>query len=211
MALLKLIIAGKILLVFDTGNITFIRNENSTKEVSINYSNGTGQILNAGQQLYSIGIAGNSGYLEITSKSTVTLSGSGVIVFNVTHFPTSTEANKSLSFIYDSSTVNLNLTYNSNPITTDIIIQIDNRIVRSFTPQDFTSAYSDYDNDAISQVAIFGDVTGYKYNGDQYIAGTYFAVSNSTLLNYTPLDQNSGYEFNNTWKAKDSQGNISIN
>lgn len=211
MALLQIIIAGKTYLVFGAGNLTFIRDQSSTKEINITYSSGTGQTLAAGQQLYAAGTPGTEGYLQVVSKNSAVLSGSGIVVLNVTHYPGSAEANKPVSFIYDNSNITLNLTYNSNPVTTDIIVQTDNRITKTFSSNDFTTAYSDYDNDAVSQVAVFGTVVGFNYNGSAYIAGTYFDVSNAGLLTYTPLDQDPAYGVNANWKAKDSQGNISVN
>lgn len=213
MGLLKIKVTNKIFITFGWGALTFVRQTNTSKEVNISYSNGTGQQLSSRQTLYSVGTIGTEGYFKVTSTNTVTLNNSGVLSLTVDHYPTSTESNKTISFNYDNSQININLSYNSNPNTEDVIVQTNNRTDYTFLSSDFTTAYSDYDNDDISQIAIFGSVNGIKYNESQYMAGTFINITDieKGLLKYTPLNQDAYYELDLTWKAKDSQGNISLN
>lgn len=213
MGLLKIKVTNKIFITFGWGALTFVRQTNTSKEVNISYSNGTGQQLSSRQTLYSVGTIGTEGYFKVTSTNTVTLNNSGVLSLTVDHYPTSTESNKTISFNYDNSQININLSYNSNPNTEDVIVQTNNKTDYTFLSSDFTTAYSDYDNDDISQIAIFGSVNGIKYNESQYMAGTFINITDieKGLLKYTPLNQDAYYELDLTWKAKDSQGNISLN
>lgn len=210
MSILQVRIKGKTFIAFGSTSLSFIRSVNETKDTAITYSNGTGQTMTAGQVLYSQGNEGTPGYLAVKSKEDITLRGSGGVPLTVTSYPSDTQGNKTVSFNFDGSAININLTYNSNPVTVDVIVETDSRVPYVFKAADFTTKYSDYDNDGISEIALFGDVTGFSYNGIPYVAGTYINIANVTLLVYTPLDQDAPYEKNVTWKAKDVNGNISV-
>lgn len=213
MAVLKIKVKAKLLINWGVGNILFIREVDTTKNTSITYSNAVGQSFTAGQILYSTGIKHNTGYLEVRSRENTTLNGSGTFNLSIEHYPTATEGNKQLSFNVDESPMVINFTYNSQPSITDVIVETNNRATYTFTQNDFTSHYSDYDNDNISEIQINGDVSGYKFNDSNYIAGTWISITDiaSGKLKYEPIDQSQYYEKDNTWKAKDNHGNISIN
>lgn len=211
MAILRLKVAAKILITFGEVYLDFIRGTSTTKTYTVSFSNGTGQSLTAGQVLYSTGTQGQSGYLAVRSSDNKTLSGSGTMSVTVEHYPTTTEGNKVVTVTYDQSPLKVNLTYNSVPETTDIIIDVQNRTTKTFALADFTGHYTDYDSDQLSEIALFGDVTGYKYNGADYVVGQWITAANIGLLTYVPIDQNAYYEKDVTWKAKDINGNISIN
>lgn len=211
MAILRLKVAAKILITFGQVYLDFIRGTSTTKTYSVSFSNGTGQSLTAGQTLYSVGTQGQAGYLAVRSSDNKTLTGSGTFSITVEHFPTTSEGNKTVTVIYDQSPLQVNLAYNSVPETSDIIIDVTNRTTRTFALADFSGYYTDYDSDQLAEIALFGDVTGYKYNGADYVAGQWIAAANIGLLSYVPIDQNAYYEKDVTWKAKDSRGNISVN
>lgn len=209
MSILKIKIKGKVFITFGSASLSFQREVSDTKYTSISYNNATGQSLNAGQVLYSTGTSGNVGYLSVKSKDTIVLSGSGNLPLSVDHYPSAEQGNRTVEFFYDSSVVSLNLVYNSNPNTSDVIVETDNRTPYTFKVADFTGHYTDYDSDAISQIALFGNVSGFTVSGVPYVSGTYIPITDVTQLIYTPLDQNDPYEKDVTWKAKDSNGNIS--
>lgn len=210
MAILRIKVAAKILLTFSQVYLDFVRGTSATKTYIVSFSSGTGQTLTAGQVLYSTGTQGQSGYLAVRSTDNKTLSGSGTLSVTVEHYPTTTEGNKTVTVTYDQAQLIVNLAYNSIPETTDIIIDINNRTTKTFALSDFSGHYIDYDNDQLSEIALFGDVTGYKYDGADYISGQWITEANIGLLTYVPLDQNAYYEKDIAWKAKDVNGNISI-
>lgn len=213
MKLLRITVLEKINIVFEGNSLSFVRGIQSTKEVNINYSNGTGQTLSAGQILYTSGTPGQIGYIEIKTITNYTLSNSGTITLSVINFPSSTEANKTVIFNFDNSPINLSLYYNSNPVTNDIIVQTPNRTPYIFSQNDFTSKITDYDNDNIESVMLVGDLTGFTLNNLAIAPDTWIGLTNiaSGALKYTPLNQDAYYEKDIQYKAKDSNGNISIN
>lgn len=208
-SLLRIKIKGKNFVVFGTANLSFQREISSTKDAVISFSNSSGQVLAAGQILYSIGTSGNVGYLSVKSKNNITLTGAGTLTLSVENYPTATQVNNTLSFLYDDSAININLVYNSNPVTADVIVETDNRIPYEFKAADFTGSFSDYDGDAIKEVAIFGSVQDLNYNGSPYVSGTKIPIINIQNLVYTPLDQDDMYEMDWTWEATDINGNES--
>ncbi|MFX1667879.1 hypothetical protein JZ968_06810 [Riemerella anatipestifer] len=213
MALLKIKAKAKVMIVWGEANIIFTRSLYITKDLSIAYSGAVGQSFSARQLLYTQGNRDDDGYIAVRSKETTTLNGNGTLNITIEHRPSSTEGNKTLVFNVDESPMRINLYYNSQPNIRDVIVETNNRTTYTFTETDFTSQYTDYDNDPIAQVQINGDVTGYQFNGSPYVEGTWISISDirNGALKYTPLNQSEAYEKDNTWKAKDSQGYISIN
>lgn len=210
MSILRVKIKGKEFIVFGTGNVSFQREVSAIKDAIINYSNGSSQVLTSGQTLYSVGVIGNIGYLAVKSKNNITLTGAGTLPLTIENYPTSSQGNNTLSFLYDGSAININLLYNSNPTTNDVIVETENRIPYAFKTADFTGSYSDYDSDAIKEVAIYGTIQNLTYNGSPYVSGTKIAIGNVSNLVYTPLDQDNLYEINFVWKATDINGNESV-
>ena len=213
MATLKIRIKAKVFIIWGTTSLAFTRDVSTSKNTTVSYSNATGKSFASGEILYASGTPGTSGYIAVKSTSAVTLNGNGSLNLTIDHYPSATEGNKSIVFDVDGSPMTIGLSYNSQPSLTDIIIDTPNKTDYVFKITDFSSHYSDYDSDAITSIQINGDVTGYKISGTQYISGTWVAMSdiNSGLLVYSPLDQTTYYEKDNTWKAKDAQGNISVN
>lgn len=207
-------VAGKIFLNFSPISASLIREEDNTVPVTLNYTSGTGQTMTAGQVLYTVGTAGQPGYLEVRVNTTTTLTGSGSVALTVYSHPTATQANQSVPFVFDESTITLNLTYNSKPVTSDVNISIANRATHDFTTAEFLAAYTDFDTDAMVEMMATGTLTGYEYdvNGtNNYVpyTGGWIPVNNIARLRYKGADQNAAYTQSNPWFAKDAQGNIS--
>lgn len=208
-------VAAKIFLNFMPMTVNLIREQDNTVPVTLSYSSGTGQTMNAGQQLYNVGTPGQPGYLRVTVNSNTTLTGTGTVPLTVASHPTSTQANQTVTFQFDQSDITLNLTYNSNPVTSDVNISIANRSTRNFTTAEFVAAYTDFDGDNLAEIMATGNMDGYEYdvNGTNnyvpYTASTWIPVNNIARLRYVALNQNTAYGKTNPWFAKDTQGNIS--
>ena len=210
---LKIKILAKIFINFQAINITFLRGKQVSKEVSVPYTNGGNFVLSAGQVLYTNGTLNQAGYLEIKVVNNTTLTSSGNLLLSITHYPSVSEANKTINFNIDNSAVNIDFYYNSAPTTNDIIVQTNNRTPYTFTTQDFLANISDYDNDQISEVSLIGDLTGYTLNNIPVVSNSWISMVDIALskLVYTPLNQDAYYEKDIQYKAKDINGNISIN
>ena len=210
---LKIKILAKIFINFQAINITFLRGEQTNKEISLPYTNGGNLVLSAGQVLYTVGTLNQIGYLEIKVVNNTTLTSSGNLLLSITHYPSVSEANKTINFNIDSSAVNIAFYYNSAPTTNDIIVQTNNRTPYTFTAQDFLSNITDYDNDQIVEVSLIGDLTGYSLDNNSILSGSWITMADIALgkLEYTPLNQDTYYEKDIQYKAKDINGNISIN
>jgi hypothetical protein len=202
-------VAAKQFLSFSTPTLSLIREVSNTKTSSIAFSNGNGQIMPNGYIFVSQGTSGQPGYLRITSTSQVTLNGTGNIPIQVVSIPTSTQSNQTVNYVFDGSNGSINLIYNSNPVTQDIVINIPNRGEHVFTSQEFLNAYFDYDGDSLTEFRAMVPVAGMKLNGLDYIAGTWIPINNATQLSFTGANQNAAYQQITPWQAKDSQGNIS--
>ena len=210
---LKIKILAKVFINFQSINITFLREQQSSKEISVPYTNGGNFVLSAGQVLYSVGTLNQVGYLEIKVVNNTTLTSSGNLLLSITHYPSISEANKTITFNIDGSAVNIAFYYNSAPTTNDIIVQTNNRTPYTFTTQDFLSNITDYDNDQIVEVSLIGDLTGYTLNNTVIVSNSWISMTDIALgkLVYTPLNQDTYYEKDIQYKAKDINGNISIN
>ena len=210
---LKIKVLAKIFINFQAINITFLRGEQTNKEISVPYTNGGNLVLSAGQVLYTVGTLNQVGYLEAKVVNNTTLTSSGSLLLSITHYPSVSEANKTINFNVDGSVVNINFYYNSAPTTNDIIVQTNNRTSYTFTTQDFLSNITDYDNDQIVEVSLIGDLTGYSLDNNSILSGSWITMADIALgkLKYTPLNQDAYYEKDIQYKAKDINGNISIN
>ena len=210
---LKIKVLAKIFINFQAINITFLRGEQTNKEISLPYTNGGNFVLSAGQVLYTTGVLNQAGYIEIKVVNNTTLTSSGSLLLSITHYPSVSEANKTITFNIDNSAVNIAFYYNSAPTTNDIIVQTNNRTPYIFTTQDFLANISDYDNDQISEVSLIGDLTGYTLNNTAIVSNSWISMADIALgkLVYTPLNQDAYYEKDIQYKAKDINGNISIN
>ena len=210
---LKIKVLAKIFINFQAINITFLREQQTSKEVSVPYTNGGDFVLSAGQILYTVGNLNQVGYLEIKVVNNTTLTSSGNLLLSITHYPSISEANKTITFNIDGSAVNIGFYYNSAPTTNDIIVQTANRTPYTFTTQDFLSNITDYDNDQIVEVSLIGDLTGYTLNNTAIVSNSWISMTDIALdkLVYTPLNQDAYYEKDIQYKAKDINGNISIN
>ena len=210
---LKIKILAKIFINFQAINITFLRGEQVSKEVSVPYTNGGNFVLSAGQVLYTNGTLNQAGYLEIKVVNNTTLTSSGNLLLSITHYPSVSEANKTITFNIDNNAVNIDFYYNSAPTTNDIIVQTNNRTPYTFTTQDFLANISDYDNDQIAEISLIGDLTGYTLNNIAIVSNSWISMADIALgkLVYTPLNQDAYYEKDIQYKAKDINSNISIN
>ena len=210
---LKIKILAKVFINFQAINTTFLRGQQTSKEISLPYTSGGGYVLAAGQVLYSIGTLNQIGYLEVKVVNNTTLTSSGNLLLSITHYPSVSEANKTITFNIDGSAVNIGFYYNSAPTTNDIIVQTDNRTPYTFTSQDFLANITDYDNDQITEVSLIGDLTGYSLDNNSILSGSWVTMADIALgkLVYTPLNQDAYYEKDIQYKAKDINGNISIN
>ena len=209
---LKIEILAKVFINFQSINITFLRDQQSSKEISVPYTNGGNFVLSAGQVLYTVGTLNQIGYLEIKVVNNTTLTSSGNLLLSITHYPSISEANKTITFNINNSAVNIAFYYNSAPTINDIIVQTNNRTPYTFTTQDFLSNITDYDNDQIVEVSLIGDLTGYTLNNTVIVSNSWISMTDIALgkLVYTPLNQDTYYEKNIQYKAKDINGNISI-
>ena len=210
---LKIKVLAKIFINFQAINITFLRGEQTNKEISLPYTNGGNLVLSAGQVLYTVGTLNQVGYLEIKVVNNTTLTSSGNLLLSITHYPSVSEANKTITFNIDGSAVNIGFYYNSAPTINDIIVQTANRTPYIFTSQDFLANITDYDNDQITEVSLIGDLTGYSLDNNSILSGSWVTMVDIALgkLKYTPLNQDTYYEKDIQYKAKDINGNISIN
>ena len=210
---LKIKILAKVFINFQAITTTFLREQQSNKEVSVPYTNGGNFVLSAGQVLYSVGTLNQVGYLEIKVVNNTTLTSSGNLLLSITHYPSISEANKTVTFNIDNSAVNIAFYYNSAPTINDIIVQTNNRTPYTFTTQDFLVNITDYDNDQIAEISLIGDLTGYTLDNNAVVSNSWISMTAIALgkLVYTPLNQDTYYEKDIQYKAKDINGNISIN
>lgn len=213
MALLKIKVRAKNLITWGNSSVSFIRDTNSIKDTTISYSGAVNFSLSAGQILYSQGQEGSLGYLKISNKETTTLNGNGTLRLSIEHYPTSTEGNKTVTFNIDESPAQIHFAYNSNPNVSDVIVETPNRTPYTFRAEDFTAHYSDYDTDGLAEIQIVGNVNGIQLEDEQITSGDWIDFRNiiDGLLTYRPQDRSDLYEIDLQWKAKDTQGNISIN
>ena len=209
MAIIQFIIKPKPEIIFEDLYATFISGESQDKEFYLHYSNATNQSFTDGQVLYESGIVDTVGYVSVISKHTGVLSGDGSFLVSITVYPNSTQSANIIPFQIDGSDVNINASYNSKPEVNEITTPIINRTTTALSVSDFNNAYFDFDGNALTSIAIFGDVSGIEYNGIPYVAGTWVEIFNIPEIKFTPLDQNAYYVKSNTWKAKDSNGNVS--
>lgn len=213
-------VAAKVFIQFPPTNIILIREIQNDISSNISYTQGLGQSLTAGQVLYTVGTAGQPGYLQITAAGNTVISGSGSFAVNISSVPTSTVADGSITFQIDQSNVIINIDYQSRPVVDDINKSIANRAEYIFQASDFDNPeFTDYDGQTVAteimigtdmQIASGSVIPNYLYNGNQYVAGTWIAIANISNLKYVGADQNNAYNQSDKWRAKDSEGNISL-
>ena len=215
MANIIITVAAKIFIDFLPTSLTLIRDENNSENITVDYNNGTGQVLTAGQELYVSGTPGQPGYIQILVQTPTIIDGSGTIELVVNSYPTSTVPDEQLVFQYDQSNITLNIDYNSRPENSDVNITLVNRGTHEFTTAEFVNQFTDYDVDTLSEIQINGVTTGYEYdlnNTNNYIplvSGTWIPVNNIANIRYIALNQNPMYVNTNNYKVKDTNGLIS--
>ena len=209
---LKIKVLGKTKISFTNATLSFIREEQTTKELTISYQNGTGQSLTANQILFTQGTNNQIGFLQIKVLNNSVLNGNGTFTISVTNYPTSSEVNATKSITIDGSVLSISFYYNSRPVTNDIEISVLNRTVKVIDATVFLNNFTDYDGDSISEIAFYGDVSNIKVDGVSYVEGTYISLSlfSSNKVTYTPNDTDNAYEVSLTYKIKDTAGNTSI-
>ena len=209
---LKIKVLGKTKISFTNATLSFIREEQTTKELTISYQNGTGQSLTANQILFTQGTNNQIGFLQIKVLNNSVLNGNGTFTISVTNYPTNSEVNTAKSITIDGSVLSISFYYNSRPVTNDIEISVLNRTVKVIDATVFLNNFTDYDGDSISEIAFYGDVSNIKVDGVSYVEGTYISLSlfSSNKVTYTPNDTDNAYDVFLTYKIKDTAGNISI-
>lgn len=198
---------------FTAITVPFIRDTSTTKTATVNYSNASGQTLTANQVLLEEGTPNNLGYLKISNKNDVTLNGTGVFTIEIEHYPTYNEVNKSkdVTIAGNPSKLTINFVYNSKPVTNDINLTTPNRTDKVIKSTDILPNVSDFDNDAITEIALYGNVSSFRYMGSPYTEGTFIPISSlsNDSLKSVANDQNDSYTVTVQYRVKDSNGNIS--
>ena len=212
MANINIYVGERQFINFSPVSAALLRGSNNLKNVDLSYSNAIGQIMTAGQILYSNGTPGTSGYLEVRSSSTNILTGSGTVPIEIESYPSSSQTNQTVQGVFDSSIINVNLTYNSRPMVSNNGFTIDNRTTKNFIIDDFSSKFIGYDGNTLAEISITGNVNNYFYdaNGNNnyqpYISGSWISVNNIHKLKFVAPDQNNYYVQTGGWSAKDSVG-----
>ena len=209
---LKIKVLGKTKISFTNATLVFLRGEQTTKQLTISYQNGTGQSLTANQILFTQGTNNQIGFLQIKVLNNSVLNGNGTFTISVTNYPTNSAVNTAKSISIDGSVLSISFYYNSRPVTNDIEISVFNRTVKIIDATVFLNNFTDYDGDSISEIAFYGDVSNIKVDGVSYVEGTYISLSlfSSNKVTYTPNNTDNAYEVSLTYKIKDIAGNTSI-
>ena len=215
MANINFTVDAKIFINFAPMSTLLIREQNNVKNVTLNYSSGTGQQMTAGQVLYLSGIVGQVGYIEVKVDTATTIIGTGFIPLIVSSYPNTGQTNQTVTFDFDESPITLDLQYNSIPLTSNVNLTLLNRTNHDFIATDFTDEFTGFDGNTLSEVRVDGSTINYEYdingtnNYTSYISGTWIPINNVTRLRFVSPDDNDSYDQSNPWFAKDSQGNIS--
>lgn len=100
---------------------------------------------------------------------------------------------------------------NTPPVTSDVIIEIDNRDSYTFKIEDFINHFSDVDGDDLSAVIITGDTSLYEYKGSTLVSGTEIPKIDIINNQLKIKSQNTNDFIDNgvLWNAVDSRGAIS--
>lgn len=192
-----------------------LRGVSNTKTATVNYTNGNGQTLTAGQVLYTIGTSGQEGYIRIYVQSTTVLSSAGGtfnIVIVTTPYSTVSGNPASVTYTIDSGVGVVNLTYGSAPVVEDIVKGTPYNTPVFFTPTDFTAHFTDLDND-VTQVRALSNpdsLQGYKLSGNDYTGGWINIADTANLAFYPDATLTNANTKTNKWQAKDAQGNESL-
>lgn len=193
--------------------VKFVREVNVTKEIIVSYEGGTDQQLNANAVLYTQGTEGSLDYIKVINKDNFTANGNGSFPILVSTYPNAFQINKTINIdIFSSANpLALSFIYNSIPVTNNVILEAENRVPRVILAEDILVGVTDFDGDSITDVMLYGNVSGFLFNGNPYVAGTPISVAelNNELLTTIPLDQNDAYTMTCQYKVKDSAGNIS--
>ena len=119
--------------------------------------------------------------------------------------------------LYTFTLLNTNINYRINTSSndtlgtiTDINLISSNRVNRTFSLNDFTSHFSDPDEDTIKSVIIEGDVSYLLLNGISYTQGTKISASdiNTGKLVAKAPNQNDAKTYLTTYKIEDSKNKI---
>lgn len=210
---LKLKIQEALVIKFTAASVNFKREELASKLVPVPYTDGSGQTVTAGQVFYTIGSPGVTGYMKIESTNAATLTSSGNLALTITSLASSTVADGTINFTILGRPAILNVDYNSNPVVSNILLEIPNRDIYKFKPSDFTPYVSSFDGAATAAINIQGTLTGYKFDGIALVSNTWITIAEiaAERLTYTPLDQDVAYEIAVDYKARDINNNESTN
>lgn len=133
----------------------YVRETENLRNYNLEYHNGSGQIINKDSVLFTYNQNGTS--FTVVSNDNYILSDHGQISVSVVGIPNNIENNSNiLSFYIHNALAKIIINFNSLPTTNDIYINLNNANGNHhvFTPEDFLSKYSDYDNDPLTKVII---------------------------------------------------------
>lgn len=213
LANLTINVAEKLIPNFSPVTVELVRGISNQKTVTVAYTNGNNQTLSAGQTLYTVGTAGQPGYIRAYVQNSLVLQSSGSFNIVVVSIPYSTVSGNpsSVNYTIDSGNGVINFTYSSAPVVIDIDLSTPFNTPIFFTPTMFTSKFTDLDND-VTQVRAMADpdaLLGYKLNGVDY-TGTWINIADTANLAYYPdVALTNAHTKKNRWQAKDSKGNES--
>lgn len=213
LANLTINVAEKIIPNFAPVTVELVRGISNQKTVTINYTNGNGQTLTTGQVLYTVGTAGQPGYIRAYVQSTIVLGSTGTFNVVVVAIPYSTVSGNpsTVNYTIDSGVGVINFTYSSPPVVQNININTNHNTPVFFTPTIFTSKFTDLDND-VTQVRSLAEpdaLVGYKLNGVDYTGSWINIADTSNLAYYPDVALTNAHTKQNRWQAKDSKGNES--
>lgn len=114
------------------------------------------------------------------------------------------------------ATYKLNITLaqvNTPPVTSDILIELDNGAAYTFTIADFINHFIDIDGDDIDAIIISGDTSIYSLSGLPLVSGSLIPRSSIVdgLLKIQSQNTNNYIDNGALWQAVDSRGAISTN
>lgn len=217
-AYININIAAKVYINFTPQTVDLIREELNTKNLTISYTQGTGQTIPTGTVL-NFGTLGQPNFTQLAFTNGATFNGSGTVSAVLTATPGSTVTDQPATFTIDGAILTINLDYNSRPVVQDINEDILFAQTKTFTLNDFTDAlqgdYEDFDGDALVEVMVQGNLTDYFYPNPStpLPANTWIPVANISAGQLTfkgSTAQINGYSKSNPYKVKDSKGNESI-
>jgi hypothetical protein len=210
---LRFVVKAKIKTNFTSTEILFLRETQTAKPHQVPYTDGNGFIVADGSVLYTQGIDGQIGYMDIAIDGDQTITGTGDLNLLIKRYPSDMQASEVRTVTVDGSDFDITFLYNSRPINNDVDIEVDNRTPRVVLLSDFNGYWSDYDNDSLAYITVYNADANLLFNDIAYVNGTPISVADITAgkLKYVPDDVDNQYNDDYQWTVTDSNGNESIN